>query len=251
MPLSSCAALDRGDVLVRFRSTEAVGADELRAALAVLSSDERARGERFRIDPARRDFAIAHALLRTTLGEVGGIRPADWRFDADVNGKPRVAQDGHAPCLRFSLTHTRGFVACVVARDVDVGIDVERTARAADWRGVASRFFSAAEMTALDGVTDPERQAARFIELWTLKEAWAKATGVGVPRALAMAAFEIAADGAIRATLPEPTGSAAWYFELQSPEPGVRLALAVCEGGPDGRPLRNTIGARASFASAG
>src|SRR5579872_4112529 len=88
VPFSPVAALMRGDVLVRWQSTDALGAEATRTALARLSVDERARHDRLRFDRDRRDFAAAHALLRETLSEVASVPPEAWRFDTDAHGKP-------------------------------------------------------------------------------------------------------------------------------------------------------------------
>ena len=46
-------------------------------------------------------------------------------------------------------------------------------------RDLAERFFGEAEVRALRGLA-PEKQAGRFLELWTLKEAYLKASGRGI-----------------------------------------------------------------------
>jgi len=226
---SSRASLMPGDVHVRYRLTDDLDEDARQTALSLLSSDEHARYERLRLDGDRREFAAAHALLRTTLSEFDGISPRDWRFDAGSHGKPALAPGMSALPLSFNLSHARGLVACAVALDADVGLDVELVTRATDWRAIASRYFSPAEVAQIDGVADAGR-ATRFFELWTLKEAFAKALGVGLSQSLDASSFDLADASAIACTLPFAVDSAQWHFALYTPARDHRLAVAVSDG---------------------
>ena len=226
---SSRASLVPGDVHVRYRLTEDLDGDARQSALSLLSGDERARYERFCLDDDRREFAAAHALLRTTLSEFDGISPRGWRFDAGSHGKPALAAGQSDLPLSFNLSHTRGLVACAVALGADVGLDVELVTRAADWRAIASRYFSPAEVAQIDGVAGAGR-ATRFFELWTLKEAFAKALGVGLSQSLDASSFDLADASAITCTLPPAVDAAHWRFALYMPARDHRLAVAVSDG---------------------
>jgi 4'-phosphopantetheinyl transferase len=234
-------APDSGDVHVRYRLTGSIDERLLQDALALLSPDERARHDRFRLDVDRREFAIAHALLRTTtLSEFAEVAPLDWRFDAGPHGKPALAPGVSPRPLSFNLSHARGLVACVVTaaqpRDggratVDVGLDVELVTRATDWRGIAARYFSPLELAQIDRAAAADRPT-RFFEIWTLKEAFAKALGLGLSQALDASVFEVE-DGAVAGcTLPAGLDPAAWRFALYRPAPDHRLAVAVSDGSP-------------------
>jgi len=62
---------------------------------------------------------------------------------------------------------------------VDAGIDGEELNRPCEVVAIARRYFSRAEQEALLAMT-PGRQRRRFFELWTLKEAYIKACGMGL-----------------------------------------------------------------------
>ena len=256
MHIPSRAALIPGDVHIRYCLTHSLGEDALHTALALLSDEERARYARFRVDRDRQEFAAAHGLLRTTLSGFSDLRPNDWRFEAGSHGKPALAPGISVLPLSFNLSHARGIVACVVALGADVGLDVELVTRITDWRGIASRYFSASEVAQIDCVAEGDR-ATRFFELWTLKEAYAKALGVGLSQALDAAAFALADTGAIACTLPPAVDPATWQFALHTPTPTHRLAVAVSDGsrrrwriharafdndGDAVRPLRTSVG---------
>src|SRR5471030_187963 len=112
------------DVHIWFRRTASLDDAAIAAAASVLSDEERAQYGRFHFARDARDYAAAHALLRHTLSRHGGRAPEGWRFDKTANGKPFLIDAGDLQ-VSFSLSHTRGCVACAVTTGCDVGVDVE------------------------------------------------------------------------------------------------------------------------------
>ncbi|HXI29365.1 MAG TPA: 4'-phosphopantetheinyl transferase superfamily protein [Vicinamibacterales bacterium] len=225
-----------GDILVVWQSTAALTGNALADAVALLSDDERARLERIRFADAARDYAAAHALLRRVLSRGRATSPRDWRFARTPTGKPFLVDDA-APAMSFSLSHTRGLVACAVApAAVAVGVDVEPCDREIDVDRLAARFFAESEVAALRARAGGERRD-RFFDLWTLKEAVAKALGLELPPALAAVALEIdeRPTGPDLRLVRSPTGAdAAWQLALFTPIAGYRMAVAAVR--PTGSP---------------
>lgn len=219
--------LTAGELHVRYRRTDRLDELALASAVALLSSDERARHERIRTKSDRDEYAIAHALLRSALSEFGDRRPEAWRFADGPFGKPALTDP--VSSLSFNLTHARGLVACAVAASADVGLDVEAITRATNWRGIASRYFSSAEREEIDRL-EPGRQAARFFELWTLKEAFVKALGVGLSQPLSAITFSAERPEAVGFAPPNGVDAAVWQFGSFAPTPAHRLAVAVSDG---------------------
>jgi 4'-phosphopantetheinyl transferase len=216
-----------GAVHVRYRRTDSIDESALSADVALLSDDERARHGRMAAKRDRDEYAAAHALLRTTLSELGDRAPDDWRFAAGPHGKPALVDS--ASRLSFNLSHARGLVACAVVEDADVGLDVEQVTRPTAWPGIAARYFSRAELAEIDRV-EPARQAIRFFELWTLKEAFVKALGVGLSQPLNAISFSAERPDAIAFQSPSGVAAAVWQFALYAPTPEHRLAVAVSDG---------------------
>ena len=92
------------------------------------------------------------------------------------------------PALAFSLTHTRGLVACAVTRGHAVGIDVEGIRPVPSAQHIADTRMTASEAASLASCA-PEDLETRFLELWTLKEAYSKALGLGLQLPLDSRAF--------------------------------------------------------------
>ena len=215
---------------VCFRITEALEPADVQASLQTLSEAERTRYARFRFARDQRDYAIAHDLLRRCLSRYEPVHPVDWQFELEPRGKPQLASTHHlpengGPSLLFNLSHTRGLVAAGVARRFAIGIDVEVLRRFADATDVARRFFSPSEVEALEACPE-EARLVRFVELWTLKEAFLKATGEGVSERLREISFDLGQPEVLSFSAAYPLDLTNWHFALYAPTPASRLAVA-------------------------
>ena len=182
------------------------------ACAQLLSEDERTHWQTFKFERHRREYLATHALLRTALSHHGKLAPAEWRFSKNAHGKPAIEPE----CgLRFNLSNAPGLVVCLIAHSAEVGVDVEPNARAASIAEVAQRMFSRQELAQLHALSD-EEQLTRCLHLWTLKEAYVKARGMGL--ALPTNKFSFLFDGAGNARLEIDTDlgddPARWRFCL-------------------------------------
>jgi 4'-phosphopantetheinyl transferase len=180
--------------------------------LPMLDETERERAARFVFPRHRVQFIAAHAVLRAALGRLCGAPPAAWRFVADAHGKPS-AWLGDAPAgVSFNLSHTEGMAGLAVTLGAGwaIGFDLEPVARVVDL-AVADHFFSAREASWLSSLVEPVR-AEGFLRLWTLKEAFIKATGKGLTQDLAAFAVD-PCPPRICFTAALPEREADWWFE--------------------------------------
>jgi 4'-phosphopantetheinyl transferase len=201
----------------------------LERCLALLGPDERERYQRLQRERSRREFLVAHALARVTLSRYAPVEPEAWSFSSGEHGRPEIGGPSQTRRLRFNLSHTRGMVACAVIRELDIGVDVESATRQVRHRELAERFFAEGEVRALQDLA-PEKQAGRFLELWTLKEAYLKAGGRGISIPLRSFQFRISGADPPRidfapARLSEDAAS--WQFALLRPRGTHTLALAI------------------------
>lgn len=179
---------------------------------ALITPQERQRVQAFRFEKHQRQCLAARALVRTVLSQhAPEVAPADWRFEAAAKGKPFVAQPLPSG-LHFNLAHTEGLVVCAVSRDLPrLGVDVEALDRQASAADIAASHFAPSENALLHSLA-PEHQHQAFLRLWSLKEAFIKATGEGLSTALGGFSFGIQPTPS---TAPEGT---AIHFEAPSPE---------------------------------
>lgn len=156
---------------------------DLAGLLALLDEKERVRADRFHFERHRRQFVLSHALVRRALSEYAPVIPEAWRFHANAHGRPEVGNAAGAS-LCFSLSHTDGLALCAVALSAEVGVDVELERPGADDRlSLARTQFHPREVAALEAIALQDRRT-RFLEIWTLKEAYAKARGLGLSLSL-------------------------------------------------------------------
>ncbi|MDB4983274.1 MAG: 4-phosphopantetheinyl transferase [Myxococcales bacterium] len=207
------------------------GAEDAPQALAdrcatLLSDDETGRMLRFRVAADRRRYLFAHALVRAVLSRYwSATPPTDWRFVTNPQGRPEIAPGLASLPLRFNLSHTEGLVACAVALGRDVGVDVEHIEPPVLDLGIADHCFAPSEVRGLMAQPESARRE-RFFAIWTLKEAYIKARGLGLSLPLDKFAFELPAL-AITIDPALNDDAAHWHFEQRSPTPLHRLALAV------------------------
>lgn len=212
--------------------------DLVRRFSALLSDDERDRCQRFVFPSDRRTYTVAHALVRTVLSSYTGIDPAAWQFTAGRYGRPEISGPPGAPHIRFSLGHTKGLAALAVSRIHDVGVDVEHRDRQTDCLGLARQFFASVEADHLASLPPPKR-ATTFFDYWTLKEAYVKATGLGLSLPLASFWFQLGEPPTVVFATDSGERSSDWHFEQLSFGSSHAGAVAVRAG-----PVRPSISVR-------
>ena len=123
-----------------------------------------ARLLRLRVPVKRLQSLIGTQLVKQLAGFYDRPEFSLQRLENTEYGKP------HSPDLPdFSVSHAGELVACAMADEGQIGLDVERI------RPIRTAHFdSIFSTTELDWIGE---QAARFFELWTKKEAVAKVSG--------------------------------------------------------------------------
>ncbi|MDQ2106326.1 4'-phosphopantetheinyl transferase family protein, partial [Azospirillum isscasi] len=206
-------------------------AHRLEAFRALLSPDETARAARFATAELRSRCVLRRGLLRHLLGRILGCAPATLAFAYGPMGKPFLPG---GPAFNLADCKDDVLIAIAPGGEVELGVDIERLRRVPDAAGIAERFFAPEERAAFAALPGALRDEA-FLNGWTRKEAFIKATGQGLSTPLDRFAVELAPgrparllslDGALEA------GNAAdWsLFDLR-PAPGTVAALAGRGGG--------------------
>jgi 4'-phosphopantetheinyl transferase len=154
---------------------------------------------------AEMETVPAELTLRRVLAAYLGEAPEEIELTAGEHGKPRLA-DGPER-LAFNLSHSGRLALVAVARDREVGVDVERVRPERDLLALAERALAPEEATAVREADEPERTRL-FYELWTRHEARLKCLGVGL---------------AARPTWPTPPVA----VQALPIDPGFAAALAV------------------------
>lgn len=144
----------------------------LDSAQADLSADEKMRLASLTHPHRRRQFLAGRMLSRRLLVEAYGGKAADWVITADAGSKPVVV--GRAD-IHLSISHSADYVACAIASR-PVGVDIECLAARRSTDELIQMVCNPLEQASLAALS-PQDKAQRFLELWTLKEAWLKRSG--------------------------------------------------------------------------
>jgi 4'-phosphopantetheinyl transferase len=194
----------------------------------LLSQAECAQCDRFHFARDRHRYLVTRALVRTVLSRYASVAPADWRFEATPHGRPMIVnEDDSARTLSFNLTHTSDLIALVVTRERAIGVDTENIDRGAMLE-LADRYFAPRECQGLKALPAGD-QALRFFELWTLKESYIKARGLGLSIPLDRFSFDLRETGKVTLSIESELHDAPerWAVCQLWPTPQHPLALCV------------------------
>ena len=189
----------------------------------LLGADEQLRAGRFRADRDRRRFVAAHGIVRMVLSRYCEVAPAELRFEYGSCGKPGLVEAG----IHFNISHADELLLCAVARQRQVGVDVERVRPGFACEQVARQIFSAREREIWEALSETDRPAA-FFRAWVRKEAYVKATGMGL-------SFPVRDCEAL--LTPDQCSDGNWEWQMLNPAPGYVGALVIGVGRGQSQPI--------------
>jgi 4'-phosphopantetheinyl transferase len=129
-----------------------------------LSEDEVARANRFRFEGDRVRWGRARSALRLVLSRYAGEDPDALFFSYGKHGKPSLAP---AVGIEFNLSHSGDWAMIAVAREIPVGVDIERMRPEVEIGQLLQRIEE----------TDLPETVPELYHAWTRREAKTKAIG--------------------------------------------------------------------------
>lgn len=197
-------------------------------AWASLSDDERDRAERMKDAGTRRRFVTARACLRSALERLTHVAAREIRFDYGRRGKP-LLPGGPS----FSLSHSGERVLIAVSARGRVGVDVERIRPVRRLEALAARWLAPGERAWLAAAGEGGVEAA-FFDVWTRKEAFAKALGSGLATPFRSFSVDMAAGeggsgrcGGLAELTVSGERADAWTVSGLATAPGMVAAMAA------------------------
>jgi 4'-phosphopantetheinyl transferase len=151
--------------------------DKIAGLSQLLSNEEQLRAKRLLDRLKANSFIAARGQMRQILARYLVLKPENINFSYGEHGKPYLA-DGRDKNLAFNLSHAGRWGLLVITSGADVGVDIEQIDRQLDFEGVASGFFSLAEIDELRRYPLARRRRA-FYRIWTRKESCLKKEGYG------------------------------------------------------------------------
>jgi 4'-phosphopantetheinyl transferase len=197
-----------------------------------LSEEELARADAFRAEANRHEYITAHAALRAVLGGFLGVSGAEVRFTArgaHAGEKPTLALANGLPNVRFNLSHTSGAALIGVTSGRELGVDIERMRPMDDLDGMARSVMSDAELQSWMDIEMTKRQTA-FYRLWTRKESYLKAIGLGLYRDVHQVSVPVSFEPRVDAcSVKDLAGHGEWMVQDVNVPEG--FAASVCYEG--------------------
>ena len=194
----------------------------------LLGPTERARADRFLFDKHRHRWTACRAALRRLLADRTGQSPDQLAFEKGEHGKPYLLPKTPTG-LQFNISHSDVHALVAMSFGAELGVDLERVNPSRDIDAIAERFFSPLEAQRYFRVDPAEERLKTFFRLWSCKEAYIKALGLGLAAGLHNFDILLAPDTPARlgATRPDEAQAAHWHLlELAGPE-GYESALVV------------------------
>jgi 4'-phosphopantetheinyl transferase len=202
--------------------------DALGRFSATLSKDEQERAAKFHFERHRNRFIAGRGILRSMLARYLDSQPEAVQFCYSPNGKPALCGRFAKSGLTFNLAHSENLALFAVARVSALGIDVEKIRPVTDANELVARFFSARENALFEQLAQDQKTIA-FLNLWTRKEAWLKATGEGIGHLLAHVEVTfLPGEPARFLALPQYSAlNANWFVRELRPAAGFVGAIAL------------------------
>jgi 4'-phosphopantetheinyl transferase len=141
-----------------------------------LNDEERQRSARILSKKIAARYAASRYFLRTVLGDILQISPAEVDFTYGVNGKPSLGGRYGNRGLKFNMSHSAGLAALAVCDRAEVGIDVEELRPISNCLNMARDWLSLQDFESLSRCSESDRSAL-FLSCWTRNEALLKAKG--------------------------------------------------------------------------
>jgi 4'-phosphopantetheinyl transferase len=189
----------------------------------MLNDDEQARAQQFKLKTRQDLFVLSRGLLRKLLAETVHDQPQQIRLANGQYGKPYCLD---YPELAFNLSHTGNHLMLAIARNCQLGVDIELIKPRLNLPGLVGKCFSNTEADYWHQLSEQD-QLAEFYRFWTGKEAFVKATGRGI--SLGMQHCELSVNSASGfITIPEEYGDPEqWSVQYLQPNPFIYMAVVT------------------------
>ncbi len=190
-----------------------------------MDSVEQARFSQFQPERARVRYICARGILKELLGLYTGVDPKTISFDYGPKGKPYLTTDSELS-IQFNSTDTKNEALYAFCYNAELGVDIEFTSRVVNHSGLAKKKLTLQEFDYYNSLPE-EFQRECFLSLWTRKEAYGKARGVGIRYTLNTTNL-IGSKGLNDTTVTDQNGKI-WELIQVSPKDDI-TACVVTEG---------------------
>lgn len=143
----------------------------------LLSNEESLKLQQYKNKSAQHTSLVTRSLSRLILSQYTNTAPGALSFIRNAHGKPALVENINN--LSFNLSHNNDLIIMAICVNDDLGCDIENPTRKISIEPISRRYFAQQEHQQLCELIG-EAKKQRFFEIWTLKEAFVKATGIGI-----------------------------------------------------------------------
>jgi 4'-phosphopantetheinyl transferase len=184
----------------------------------LLSGGEQQQAASFGSAQRRAQYTVGRAVLRQLLSSMLNVPGPEIELVLEPSGRPCL-HPKHQSTLSFSISHTQDLVCWALHPHSVIGVDTEPEPRPRDVAALAARFFHSCERDYIAAARSERDAKHRFLQCWTLKEAWFKAFAGSKSLVLSELGFDF--DNATKQVTPihaSPTPDLQlWSSELTQP----------------------------------
>lgn len=152
--------------------------EQLKSLEPIISKDRQERAYKYKFDTDKIRCIIGECIVRYALLKRYDLDNDKIIFRYSAYGKPYLP---YASGIYFNISHAGKWVVCAVSNRL-VGIDIEQIK--CDHLEIAKSFFTTYEYGRICSIRTEFEKYCEFYKLWTLKESYIKAIGVGLSKAL-------------------------------------------------------------------
>lgn len=202
----------------------------LQTCFSALDSHEVARRNRFSTLELRNRFTLVRGILRQLLGKHLGVPANRVEIVYNAYGRPGLKEPFNQQ-LQFNLSYSSHLALIALSRDLQIGVDIEKIQPIPEMDAIVSRWFSLLELDAWKRL-QPDERLQGFYNGWTRKEAFIKATGLGLSYPLKQ--FSVTLTPSLPPRLVEVAGCTDHPWQLHDISPNTRFAAALATHGVPG-----------------
>jgi 4'-phosphopantetheinyl transferase len=170
-------------------------------------------------------YKLSHCMLRWVLSQYLNLAPEQIEFNINDFGKPRLKLNSD---IFFNISHTNGVAVMAVSKIEQLGIDIEKINSEKEVSKVVSQYFHPEEFNLLEGLAT-EKKVQTFYTIWTLKEAYIKAKGLGLSIALNKFNFKLPTRNLLQVNFEKELNeeSNLWQFAVFESEQHKNFIISV------------------------
>ncbi len=149
----------------------------MKIRLSCLSESEKKHAEKFHRPEDNEHYITRRWFYRQVLAKYSDVPPEALQFVENNYGKPNLQSGQNREGISFSCSSSADMAAIALVKDREIGIDIEFIQQNLKISQVSGQIFTRQEQELIE---NSGNSAQVFFELWTKKEAFAKAAGKGL-----------------------------------------------------------------------